>query len=142
MAFVDGNGSRFRIADANGVTRDLSAFISEARGLPGARSLDEVTALSDSGARFNPSVDAVEFTLRGIYDDTASAGADAVLGALRYHTFPVAFEYAPSGFAAGKPRYTGECWVRSYELASRAGEPVSWKATLQVEGVTARIVGR
>ncbi|MXY45923.1 MAG: hypothetical protein F4Y44_02845 [Chloroflexi bacterium] len=141
MAFVDGNGSRFRIADVNGVARDLSAFITEVRGLPGARSLYEVTALGDSGARFNPSVDAVEFTLRGIYDDTTSAGVDVVLGALRYHTSPVVFEYAPSGFAASKPRYTGECWVRSYELASRAGGPVSWQATLQVEGVTTRIVG-
>jgi hypothetical protein len=139
MAFIDGRGSRFRIADTGGVIRDLSAFITEVRGLPGDRALNDVTALGDSGARFKPDGEAVTFTLRGLFDDTPAVGADAVLGGLRLHATPTAFEYAPSGFAAGKARYTGECWVKSYELISRAGEPVSWQAMLQVEGKVGRV---
>ncbi len=142
MAFVDGRGSRFRIADVGGVMRDLSAYVSEVRGLPGERALDDVTALGDDGAHFNLSGEAVAFSLRGIYDDTANTGTDAVLGALRYHTAPTPFEYAPAGLAAGNPKYTGDCWVRSYEIHSRAGETVSWRATLQVEGATGRNGGR
>ena len=134
MAFIDGRGSRFRITDTDGAMRDLSAYITEVQGLPGERALNDVTALGDSGARFKPGADAVKFTLRGIFDGSAVVGADAVLGALRYHDVPTRFEYVPAGLAAGSPRYTGECWVKSYELLSRAGEPVSWKATLQVEG--------
>lgn len=141
MVFVDGRVSRFRIADAGGVMRDLSAYVSEVRGLPGERALDDVTALGDDGARFNLSDEAVAFSLRGIYDDTANTGTDAVLGALRYHAAPTAFEYAPAGLAAGNPKYIGVCWVRSYEIHSRAGAPVSWQAMLQVEGATARIGG-
>ncbi len=138
MAFIDGRGSRFRIADTDGAMRDLSAYITEVRGLPGDRALNDVTALGDSGPRFKPGGEQVAFTLRGIFDDTPAVGADAVLGALRYHNSATRFEYAPSGFAAGKVSYTGECWVKSYELLSRAGEPVSWQATLQVEGAPAR----
>ena len=134
MAFIDGRGSRFRITDTSGVMRDLSAYITEVRGLPGERALNKATALGDSGARFTPGGEAVSFTLRGLFDDTSVTGADAVLGGLRLHSTPTAFEYAPAGFAAGKARYTGDCWVKSYELLSRAGEPVSWQATLQVEG--------
>ena len=59
MAFIDGRGSRFRIADTGGVIRDLSAFITEVRGLPGDRALNDVTALGDSGARFKPGGEAV-----------------------------------------------------------------------------------
>lgn len=139
MAFIDGRGSRFRIADTGGAMRDLSAYITEVRGLPGDRALNDVTALGDSGARFKPGGESVSFTLRGLFDDTPGVSADAVLGALRYHTAPVQFEYAPSGFAAGKVSYTGDCWVKSYELLSRAGEPVSWQATLQVEGAVSRM---
>ena len=138
MGIVDGGGSRFRIADAGGVVRDLSACITEVRGLPGARMLHDVTALGDAGARYKPGGEAVAFTVRGVFDDAAHTGADAVLGALRYHSAPTAFEYAPAGFAAGNVRYAGNCWVQSYELVSRAGELVAWHAALQVEGVVGR----
>ncbi len=139
MAFIDGKGSRFRIADTDGMMRDLSAYITEVRSLPGERALNEVTALGDSGARFTPGGESVTFALCGLFDDSAVVGADAVLGALRYHDAPTRFEYAPSGLAAGSPRYMGNCWVKSYEILSRAGEPVSWQAVLQVEGTTARV---
>ena len=138
MAFIDGRGSRFRIADTSGVMRDLSAYTTEVRGLPGERALNDVTALGDSGTRFNPGAESTRFTLSGIFDDAPVLGADAVLGGLRYHDVPTPFEYAPSGLAGGKVRYAGECWVKSYELLSRAGEPVSWQATFQVEGVVNR----
>ena len=139
MAFIDGRGSRFRIADEGGTMRDLSAYITEVRGLPGERTLNDVTALGDSGTRFKPGAEAVEFILRGLFDDAADVGADAVLGGLRLHTSATAFEYAPAGFATGKARYTGNCWVKSYEILSGAGETVSWKATLQVEGTATRV---
>ena len=138
MAFIDGRGSRFSITDTSGTMRDLSAYITEVRGLPGERALNEVTALGDSGARYKPGGESVSFTLRGLFDDSAVVGADAVLGALRYHDTPTRFEYAPAGLTAGRPRYTGNCWVKSYEILSRAGEQVSWEATLQVEGTANR----
>ena len=87
MAFIDGRGSRFRIADAGSVLRDLSAYITEIRGLPGDRALNDVTALGDSGARFKPGGESASFTLRGIFDDTPDVGADDVLGALRNPRF-------------------------------------------------------
>ena len=95
MAFIDGRGSRFSIADTSGTMRDLSAYIREVRGLPGERALNDVTALGDSGTRFKPSGESVGFALRGLFDDSAVVGADAVLGTLRYHDTPTRFEYAP-----------------------------------------------
>ena len=139
MAFIDGRGSRFRIADAGSVLRDLSAYITEIRGLPGDRALNDITALGDSGARFKPGGESASFTLRGMFDDTPDVGADDVLGALRNHDSATRFEYAPAGFVDGKVRYTGECWVKSYELLTRAGEPVSWQAVFQVEGAVSRM---
>ena len=138
MAFIYGRAARFRIADSDGVMRDLSAYITEVRGLPGERSLNDVTALGDAGGRFKPGTEAVKFTLRGLFEDMAAHGVDAVLGELRYHDAPSLFEYAPVGLAAGSVRYAGKCWVTAYELRSRSGEQVSWEARLQVEGVTSR----
>jgi hypothetical protein len=124
--------------DTGGVQRDLSQYIREVRGLPGRRALNEVTALGDSGVRFIPGLEDVAITLAGIFDNTAASGPDAVLGPLRAHTSAVAFSYGPKGSAAGDVKYSGNCWVVSYELRSRVGSLVEWTATFQTDGTVTR----
>ena len=138
MAFFDSKVSRFLIDDTGGTQRDLSAYITEVRGLPGQRALNEVTALGDSGARFIPGLEDVTVRLGGLFDDTATSGLDAVLGPLRTHTSAVDFEYGPEGSSTGDVKYSGTCWVVSYDLRSRVGNLVEWAATLQVESTVSR----
>ena len=138
LAFFDSRVSRFLIFDAGGSSRDLSPFIADVRGLPGDRTLNEVTALGDSGARFIPGIEDVTFLVSGIFDDRAPRGPDAVLGPLRAHSSPVRFEYGPRGTSAGSVRYSGSCWVASYRLRSRVGNRVEWAAALQVDGTVER----
>ena len=140
MGFFDSRASRFLIDDVGGVRRDLSAYLTEVEGLPGGRGLAEVTALGDSAVSFVAGLEDVSIALRGVFDDAAERGSDAVLGALRTHGSAVAFEYGPSGTGAGGLRYSGRCWVVSYELRSRIGSLVEWMATLQVEGAVSRNV--
>ena len=138
MAFFDSKVSKFLIDDTGGTQRDLSAYVTEVRGLPGQRALNEVTALGDSGARFIPGLEDVTVRLGGLFDDTATSGLDAVLGPLRTHTSAVDFEYGPEGSSTGDVKYSGTCWVVSYDLRSRVGSLVEWTASLQVEGTVAR----
>ena len=138
MAFFDSKVSKLLINDTGGTQRDLSAYITDVRGLPGPRSLNEVTALGDSGARFVAGLEDVTMSLAGIFDDTATTGPDAVLGPLRTHTSAVDFEYGPEGSASGDFKYSGTCWVLTYELRSRVGRTVEWTAALQVEGTVTR----
>ena len=138
MAFFDSRASRFLIDDAGGVRRDLSAYLTEVGGLPGAHGLTEVTALGDDGVSFVTGLEDASITLRGLFDDAETGGPDAVLGPLRAHESAVGFEYGPSGARMGGPRYAGRCWVVSYELRSRVGRLVEWTAGLQVDGAVAR----
>lgn len=138
MAFFDSKVSKFRIDDTGGVLRDLSAYITEVRGLPGARSLNEVTALGDSAVKFIAGLEDVTIALTGMFDDTATSGPDAVLGPLRTHTAAVDFEYGPEGTSSGSVKYSGTCWVTSYALRSRVGDLVEWSAALQVDGTVTR----
>ena len=138
MAFFDSKVSKFLIDDTGSVQRDLSPYITDVRGLPGPRALNEVTALGDGGVRFIPGLEDVTITLRGMFDDTATSGPDAVLGPLRTHTSAVDFEYGPKGSGVGNVKFSGTCWAVSYELRSRVGNLVEWSATLQVEGTVAR----
>ena len=138
MTFFDSKVSKFRIDDTGSVQRDLSAYLAEVRGLPGPRALNEVTALGDGGARFIPGLEDVVIGLRGLFDDTATSGPDAVLGPLRTHTAAVDFDYGPEGTGSGAVKYSGTCWVVAYDLRSRVGNLVEWSATLQVEGKVTR----
>ena len=138
MAFFDSKVSRFLLDDTGDVQRDLSAYLTEVKGLPGPRDLNQVTALGDSGARFIPGLENVAVGLVGMFDSTATTGPDAVLGPLRTHTSAVDFEYGPEGTSAGDVKYSGSCWVAGYELRSRVGSLVQWTATLQVDGVVTR----
>ena len=138
VAFFDSRASRFLIDDAGGVRRDLSAYLTEVGGLPGARGLTEVTALGDDGVSFVTGLEDASITLRGLFDDSEAGGPDAVLGPLRAHESAVGFEYGPTGARMDGPRYSGICWVVSYELRSRVGRLVEWTAGLQVDGAVAR----
>ena len=138
MSFFDSKVSKFLIDDTGSVQRNLSSYITQVGGLPGTRDLNDVTALGDSGSRFVPGLQRVAIDLSGMFDDTATSGPDAVLGPLRTHTSAVDFEYGPEGSATGDVKYSGTCWVVSYDLRSRVGWLVEWSATLQVEGTVTR----
>ena len=138
MAFFDSKVSKFRIDDTGSVLRDLSAYITEVRGLPGARALNEITALGDSGAKYVAGLEDVAITLSGMFDNTSTSGPDAVLGPLRTHSAAVDFEYGPQGASSGNVKYSGICWVTSYALRSRVGDLVGWSAALQVNGTVTR----
>ena len=138
MGFFDSKVSKFRIDDTGSVLRDLSAYITEVRGLPGARGLNEVTALGDSGAKYVAGLEDVAITLSGMFDNTSTSGPDAVLGPLRTHGSAVDFEYGPEGASSGNVKYSGTCWVTSYALRSRVGDLVAWSAALQVDGTVTR----
>ena len=134
MALFDSSRSRFLLDDTGGTQRDLSLYLTRIDGLPGARTLRETTSMSDTGRTFVPDVEDGRVELRGLFDDTATSGPDAVLGPLRTHGSAVDFEYAPEGTAVGSVKYSGTCWVEAYEHLVRVGSLVEWAALLQVEG--------
>ena len=138
MALFDSKVSVFNITDTGGSSRNLSTFITEIGGLPGARNLNEATALGDSGATFHPGLENVTISISGHFDDTATTGPEAVLGPLRTHTAATAFSYGPKGSTGGFLQYSGTQWVTEFTVESSVGSLVTWSSSLQVEGTVTR----
>ena len=139
MALFDSKVAKFLVTDSGGTAdRDLSTFITEIGGLPGARALNEATALGDSGATFHPGLENVTISISGHFDDTATTGPEAVLGPLRTHTAAVAFSYGPKGSTSGFLKYSGTFWVTELAVDSSVGSLVAWSSSLQVEGTVTR----
>ncbi len=140
MAFFNSKVSTFELDDVGGTLQDISADINELSGLPGPRNLSEVTALPDTGTKWIPALENVVITLSGLFSDAvaASGGADFVIGIGRTGSTDLEFEYGPEGNDATDMMYTGTCLVTDYQITSRVGDTVAWRATLQVQGVVTR----
>ena len=138
MAKFNSRVSVFNITDTGGTSRDISSYIDEIDGLPGPRELNEVTALGDTGQKDIAGLERVRVTIGGHYDDTATTGPDAVLGPLRTDDTARAFDYGPKGSTAGFVKYSGTQKMAGYNLVSRVGDIVKWRAELQVQGVVTR----
>lgn len=142
MAKFNSRVSHFATTDSGGL-RDLTQYISEVSGLPGARDLNEVTALGDTGEKNIAGLSHAVISLSGHYDDTATTGPEAVLGPLvKNDSTPEdtarLFNYGPKGSTAGFVKYTGTVKWESFEITSRVGDVVTWTASGKVQGDVTR----
>ena len=138
MALFDSEISIFQITDTGAQLRDISANVVSIAGLPGVRQLNDVTALGDGGTKWNPSLENVVIRLGLLWSDDANVGSDTVLGPLRTHGSEVAFDYGPEGKGSGDIKYSGNAFVRNFEIVSQAGDTVKATCELQVNGKVAR----
>ena len=121
------------MADAGGVTRDLSPWVERVGPLGRELSPRDATGVNDGAPRTAAGTEiAQEFTLSGRWDDTPGIGPDAVLSGIVGRT--VAVEYGPAGNGPGQRRVSGGFVCLSYRISSAAGEPVRFEARFRQDG--------
>ncbi|MCE2501899.1 MAG: hypothetical protein J4G13_13705 [Dehalococcoidia bacterium] len=121
------------VADADGVMRDLSAWVERVGPLGRELSGRDVTGVNDAAARTAAGPEAAqEFTLSGRWDDTPGIGPDAALSGIVGRSVRV--DYGPVGSGAGQRRVSGSFVCLSYRISSRAGEPVRFEARFRQDG--------
>ncbi len=133
MSFFDSEVSVFQLNDGSSL-RDISASLVGVDGLPGPRTLNEVTALGDGGRKFSPGLEDVTITLDAIYTSGSATSIDEVMDGISRGAAAVAFDYGPEGTTGGFPKYSGTCWVENWTHQSRVGNRVESSITLRVEG--------
>ena len=113
--------SYLEVDDANGVARNLSAFVEEVEPFGRQVSALDATGLNDEARRVVAGIGpARQFTLRGLYDDTPATGSDAVLaGIVGRH---VTVSYGPAGNGAGQRKVSGRFLCVSYLVGGKAHE--------------------
>jgi len=133
VKFAVAGSSYLEIDDAGGTPRNLSAYIEEMEPLGKAVSALDVTGLNDAAQRVIAGAElAQEFTLRGVFDNTATSGPDAVLAGVVGKTGTVS--YGPAGNGLGQRKITGEFLCLSYQVISRAGQQVRFTARFRQDG--------
>lgn len=134
MSFFDSKESKLYIAQY-----DLAPYLTEIRGFPGPRRMDEITTLADLGQKSIPSIEEGEFSLQGFFNEAAD-GIDDALGPLRGDTTGKNVLYLPSGGTVGRPGYaTGLALLLNAEITSRVGSAVEQAAQFRYNGIVERV---
>jgi len=135
MTFRHGKDAVFSLDDSGGTLRDVTIYLNQVTGLPGARALSEVTAFTDQGTKSIPGLANVTFSIAGHFDATATTGIFTVLNGLRTATATATFQYGPEGSTTGRVKISGECWLTELTVDASVSDRVPIAASFQVDGV-------
>lgn len=128
MAFVHGKDSVFTVN-----SKDLSAFLTQA-DLGNEVGLAETSTMGVEAKTYISGLSDATISIAGFYDSTGTTGPDAVLNALVGSDSSTTFEYGPEGGTTGKVKYSGSCFLTSYQISAPVGDVVAFSGDFQVTG--------
>jgi TP901-1 family phage major tail protein len=127
--FVHGKNAQFVLESTN-----LSNTLNEI-SLPREIETAETTTFGTQDKTYIVGLSDATVSLSGMFDATADSAINAVISNLKSGSIASAsFTYGPSGSAGGKPQFTGQALVTSYEVSSPVGDVVTYSLELQVTG--------
>ena len=137
MAVGHGKGATFKIDSAAGSLQTLTAYVDS---ITESFSVDmaETTTMGAEAKTYVSGQSDSTFSISGKWDSTALTGPDVTLQGLIGLETTSTFEIGPEGSAAGKVKYTGECFMTGYSVSIPVGDVVSFTADFQVSGAVTR----
>lgn len=131
MAFVHGKGVVFKIDNAAGTLQTLTAYVDSVTFDQAVDMAETTTAGAEAKTYVSGQSDGT-ISISGKYDSTAATGPDVVLNGLVGLETTSTYEIGPEGSAAGKIKYTGECFLTGYSISAPVGDVVSFTADFQL----------
>lgn len=137
MAKTHGKDSVFLIDDSSGSLRNISPYVTNVE-FPPQVDMAETTCMTETSKTYLPGTVGCVITITGVWDDTATVGSDTVLGPIMV-TYAgctsaggsLTYEYGPEGNGDGDIKYTGECFLASYQPSGGVGGAVTYTASIQ-----------
>lgn len=138
MAQEHGRNSYFQLEDSGGSTlRNLTTYLTDVSSTMNQDEA-ETTTKGQTARTFVQGHTDCTISLTGRWDNTVTSGPDVVLAGLIGDTGTCGFEWGPEGGTSGKIKYSGECFLRSYEITSPLEDIVGFTAELRVTGAVTR----
>ena len=131
--FRHGKNSQFTIADRGATVRDISTSLNSVT-MPRSIETLETTSFGSSSKSYVVGFSDSTISVEGSFDATF----DGYLAGLVGFETASAFVYGPEGTTASMIKYTGTCFLTSYEVSGGVGDIVSYSAEFQVTGAITR----
>lgn len=137
--FRHGRSASFTIDDSGGTPRDISSTC-DSLDISMPVETAEVTAFGNNSKAYINGLRDSTVSISGHFDATATTGPDTVLGGVFGYNGgtsaggSLTFTYGPEGTSSGRVKYTGECYMTSYQVSAPVGDKVSFSAEFQCTG--------
>jgi len=131
--FRHGKNSQFTIADAASTVRDISNTLKSV-DMPRSIETLETTSFGSTSKSYVIGFSDSTISVSGSFDATV----DSYLAGLVGFDTASAFVYGPEGTTAGNTKYTGSCFLTSYDVKGGVGAIVEYTAQFQVTGAVTR----
>lgn len=131
--FRHGKSTVFKIDDSGGTLRDISNTLTDV-SFPRSVDTAETSAFGSSAKTYVVGLSDATVSISGIFDATVDGYLAGVVGSAN----SLSFEYGPEGSTSTYVKYTGECWLTSYEKSGAIGDVVTYSAEFQVTGAVTR----
>ena len=131
--FRHGKAAVFKIDDSGGTLRDISNTLNSV-SFPREAEVLETTSFGSSDRSYVVGFKNQTISIEGSFDATVDGYLAGVLGA----TDSLSFEYGPEGSTSTYTKYSGECFMTSYETSAGVGDIVSFSAEFQITGAVTR----
>lgn len=133
MPFVHGKSTDFRIDNSGGTLTDISAYC-DSVDFPQAVETAETTTFGDSSKDYIVGLKDSTISFSGKWDSVL----DGILAPILGQAASVSFQYGPAGSTVTNVKYTGECFLTSYQVTGAVGDVVTFSAEAQVTGAVTR----
>jgi len=131
--FRHGKAAVFKIDDSGGTLRDISNTLNSV-SFPREAEVLETTSFGSSDRSYVVGFKNQTISIEGSFDATVDGYLAGVLGAAD----SLSFEYGPEGSTSTYTKYSGECFLTSYETSAGVGDIVFFSAEFQITGAVTR----
>jgi len=131
--FRHGKNASFKVDNAAGTLTDISTTLNSVT-FPREIETLETTSFGSSNRSYVVGFTDATISIEGSFDATVDAHLAGILG----QEASVSFEYGPEGTTSTYTKYTGECYMTSYETSAGVGDIVAFSAEFQVTGAITR----
>lgn len=131
--FRHGKNAVFKVDNSGGTLTDISNTLNSV-SFPREIETLETTSFGSSNRSYVVGFTDATISIEGSFDATVDAHLAGILG----QEASVSFEYGPEGSTSTYTKYTGECYLTSYESSAGVGDIVSYTAEFQVTGAITR----
>ncbi len=131
--FRHGKSAVFKVDNAAGSIQDISNTLNSVSFPREAETL-ETTSFGSSDRTYVVGFKNQTISIEGSFD----AATDTILAGILGAEASVSFEYGPEGSTSTFTKYTGECFMTSYETSAGVGDVVSYSAEFQITGAVTR----
>ena len=131
--FRHGKSTVFKVDNSGGTLTDISNTLTDV-SFPQSVDTAETSTFGSSAKSYVVGLSDATFSISGNFDATVDAHLAGILG----QAASVSFEYGPEGSTSTYVKYTGECYLTSYEKSGAIGDVVTYSAEFQVTGAVTR----